>query len=192
MNGFNRAQAEATMQNVDAALAKALNKLRPTQLNAHSNPVHVETSPLRPVTARSATPFVSNGINSNHIYYYNQNNGMKAPLPADLIHRRSTNKGTNSLQNQNRPMTNQLHTQQAMIGTCDALKLNRHVSEIISEMIQSPRKSVETDKGQINGVQSNGVGQKETSDKSKVKTNSNNLRPIEFIFLLESDNQFSK
>ncbi|CAF4239446.1 unnamed protein product, partial [Rotaria magnacalcarata] len=95
-NGFTRSQAEATIRNVNVALTKTLNKLRPEPLNTgstniRSTSIYVGPSSTRPITSRVTThqnTGTTTTTSSSSNYFYQLPGSTKGSLPAELITRR--------------------------------------------------------------------------------------------------------
>lgn len=155
MNGFNRAHVEATMQNVDAALARALHKLHPSQSNTRSNHVAIDPAAHRSNSGRTATPFLTGGSHNFNGFYYQQSNGMKGPLPADLITRRPTT-GSSFTNNQNRPTVavNPVQSSSVTVNIRETPRKSEHGDPVSSSNLRSPRKSTETEQNTLNHVRS--------------------------------------
>ncbi|CAF1477957.1 unnamed protein product [Adineta ricciae] len=94
-NGFARSHTEATIQNVNMALAQTANKLRPDPLNSPMPGTRSLTTLNELFTARSTTTrpvvYQNTGTTTSTNCYFQGSNETKKPLPPDLTSRRPTN-----------------------------------------------------------------------------------------------------
>ena len=161
-NGFTRSQTEATVQNVNVALTRTLNKLRqePLNTNTRTSPMYAGPTPSRPMTARITThqntgTTTTNPSSSSSNYYYQLSNNSKGPLPAELITRRpassyatngtshsrlSTGTGPIIVQPQQQPPSARIET-----------KNIENTNVRISTPLRVPTRSLETGLHQVDG-----------------------------------------
>ncbi|CAF4348203.1 unnamed protein product [Rotaria sp. Silwood2] len=184
-NGFTRSQTEATVQSVNVALTKTLNKLRPEPLNSgsttntRSSSIYAGTSSTRPMTARvtthhnTGTTTATATATSSSNYYYQLSANTKGPLPAELLTRRSTSSfATNILPNStthNRVSTGTgpliLHQSTTIKNE---IKSNDNTNNRISTPLRVPSKTVDIGLHQLDGFNFDNVTLDEHNDKSKI------------------------
>lgn len=160
---MNRAHAEVTVQNVNAALSKTLQKLRPhpsnaAATNARSSPMYAQSATSRPMTAR-ATLYQNTGTTTNTNFYYQLPNGTKGPLPAELITKRAASGVSQHRGPGGGPSATPIRHSSS---STDAEQVT------ISALSRSPAKSVETVVWQYEAPSSNNAAHDEYADKYKV------------------------
>jgi len=177
-NGFTRSQTEATVQNVNVALTRTLNKLRQEPLNANTRttPMFAGPTPSRPMTARITTHQHTGTTTTtpSSSYYYQLSNNTKGPLPAELITRRPTSSFTTNGTSYNRVSTGTgpLIVQQPTTTTMTArteTKGIENTSVRISTPLRVPTKSLETGLHQIDGFNFDNVTLDEYPGRTRVR-----------------------
>ncbi|CAF3354215.1 unnamed protein product [Rotaria socialis] len=192
-NGFTRSQAEATIQNVNVALTKTLNKLRPEpsntgSTNIRSTSIYVGPSSTRPITARVTThqnTGTTTTTPSSSNYFYQLPGSTKGPLPAELITRRPTSSfGTNILPNSTSHSRLSTGTgtgslvlpQSATIKS--ETKFNDNANTRISTPLRAPAKSVDIGLHQLDGFNFDNVTLDEHQEKLRAGKNELNQQTI--------------
>jgi hypothetical protein len=184
-NGFTRSQTEATVQNVNVALTRTLNKLRqePLNTNTRSTPMYAGTTPSRPMTARMTThQNTGTTTTSSSNYYYQLSNNTKGPLPAELITRRPTSSYPTNSTSHNRVSTGSgpLIVQQQTART--DTKTNENTNVRISTPLRVPTKNLETGLHQIDGFNFDNVTLDEHPGRARVRNSISYLLSIFYFF----------
>ncbi|CAF3879730.1 unnamed protein product [Rotaria sp. Silwood1] len=189
-NSYIRSQTEATVQNVNVALTKTLNKLRPEPLNngpttnIRSSPIYSGSSSTRPMTARVTTHQNTGTTTTSSNYYYQLSSNTKGPLPAELLTRRSTSSfATNILPNNtthNRISTGSgpIIIHQSTTAIKNDIKPNDNTNNRISTPLRIPTKNVDIGLHQLDGFNFDNVTLDEHNDKSKTGKYETNQQTI--------------
>ncbi|CAF0840307.1 unnamed protein product [Rotaria sordida] len=188
-NNYTRSQTQATINNVNVALAKSLNKLRPelfntATINGGSTPLRAEPIPSRPMTSRSIF-HKNNGTITASNFYHQSTGGIKGPLPAELITRRPISTLTS-----NKPSDGILHSrissgngplivQQPTTSIRNEIKSNNTSNTYVSTPLHIPAKSLDTGLHQFDEFNLNsGIIDEHPNKSRKSKKESNQPRII--------------
>jgi hypothetical protein len=189
-NGFTRFQTDATVQNVNVALTKTLNKLRQEPLNTattnvRSTPMYAGPIPSRPTTARLTTHQNTGTTTTASNYYYPLPGTTKGPLPPELITRRPSSSFMPNGASHNRVSTGTgpLIVQQPAPPIRTESKANDNTNVRISTPLRAPAKSVETGLRQLDGFNFDNVTLDDQLGRSKVIKNCLKYNLLFFYFL---------
>jgi hypothetical protein len=176
-NGYIRSQTEATVQNVNAALTKTLNKLRREPLNTVATNGRPTSS--RPMTARGIS-HQNTGTTTTSNFHYQLPGGTKGPLPAELISRRPVSSYPSNGVSHNRVSsgTGPIITQQPISSTRHEIRSTDNTNMRVSV----PAKSLDTGLRQLDGFNFNTVTIDEYPDKSRVNKKTRFLILLYFIY----------
>ncbi|CAF2702699.1 unnamed protein product [Rotaria sp. Silwood2] len=187
-NTYTRSQTEATINNVNVALTKSLNKLRPepfntATINGHSTPLYAEPIPARPMTTRVVSHKNTGTITASS-FYYQPTSGTRGPLPTELITRRpisslTSNKPSNEISyNRISSGTGPLIAQQPTTFIHNEIKSTKTSNIHESAPLRIPAKSLDTGLHQLDGSSFNSETVNEHPDKSRKSKKEFNQQPI--------------
>jgi hypothetical protein len=181
-NGFTRSQTEATVQNVNVALTKTLNKLRQEPLNtpttsARSTPLYAGPTSSRPVTAKIKThQNTGTTTTTPSTNYYFQLPSSKGPLPAELITRRPASSFASTI------LPNGTSHHRVSTGTGPLIVQQStprgHDNIRISTPLRAPAKSLDTGLHQLDGFNFDSVTLDDHQSRLRVTKNESNQQTI--------------
>ncbi|CAF1218830.1 unnamed protein product [Adineta ricciae] len=171
-NGFARSHTEATIQNVNMALAQTANKLRPDPLNSpmpgtRSLTTLNELFTTRPTTTRPVV-YQNTGTTTSTNYYFQGSNETKKPLPPDLTSRRPTNFFAATSTSQHRVTTG---TGPLIVTRSTAAAINDYVNARTSTPLRAFSTNLEVDVQPSNS--DNAVFNNHTTKSKTSKTETN-------------------
>ncbi|CAF0736245.1 unnamed protein product [Rotaria sp. Silwood1] len=187
-NTYTRSQTEATINNVNVALTKSLNRLRAEPFNTairngHSTPLYAESISSQPMTARIVSHKSTGTVTASN-FHYQPTGGIRGSLPTELMTRRpissfTSNKSSNgSSQSRVSSRTGPLIVQQPTTFIHNEIKPTNNRNIDVSTPSRIPAKSLDTDLHQPDELNFNSETNDEHPEKFRKSKKESNQQPI--------------